>query len=46
MIKLIKKLWERIRRGKTQQPQAIAVVEPGPVVQEPKPRRTRTRKAK
>ena len=46
MMSLIKKLWERIRPGKSQQPQAIAVVEPSTVVQETKPRRTRSRKAK
>ena len=46
MINLIKQIWERIRPGKTQQPQAIAVVEPSTVVQETKPRRTRSRKAK
>jgi len=46
MISLIKKIWERIGLGKSQQQQEIAVVEPGPVVTENKPRRTRQRKSK
>ena len=46
MKELIKRIWERIGFGKSQQPQEIAVVEPGPAEPEKKPRRTRQRKAK
>ena len=46
MKQLIKRIWERIGFGKTQQPQEIAVVEPGPTEPEKKTRKPRQRKAK